>query len=81
MCGAWPHAFAWDGSISLGRHSATVTITVIAQAHAMDFYAMSDAERRRWLDDGLHLTEMGYDVLGRHIARAIERLAAGLKSD
>jgi lysophospholipase L1-like esterase len=47
----------------------------------MDFYAMSDAERRRWLDDGLHLTEMGYDVLGRHIARAIERLAAGLKSD
>jgi lysophospholipase L1-like esterase len=43
------------------------------QATTMDFYNMDDAERSRWLDDGLHFTEFGYDVLGRAIARAIER--------
>jgi lysophospholipase L1-like esterase len=39
----------------------------------MDFYNMDDSERLRWLDDGLHMTEFGYDVLGRAIARAIDR--------
>jgi hypothetical protein len=43
------------------------------QATTMDFYNMDDSERKRWLDDGLHFTEFGYDVLGRAIARAIDR--------
>ncbi|KAF8059432.1 hypothetical protein HT031_005237 [Scenedesmus sp. PABB004] len=56
------------------RRPGGPSITVLdLQAGPMDFYAMDDATRGQWLDDGLHMTETGYDSLGRHIARAIAR--------
>jgi lysophospholipase L1-like esterase len=41
----------------------------------MDFYAMSDDARKQWLDDGLHLTQQGYDNLAGFIAGAINNNA------
>lgn len=41
------------------------------QADRFNFYNMDSSERSRWLDDGLHLTEMAYNTLGRQIARVI----------
>ncbi|WIA15985.1 hypothetical protein OEZ85_012724 [Tetradesmus obliquus] len=56
------------------RRASSPKVAVLnLQATTMDFYNMDDAERSRWLDDGLHLTEFGYDVLGRAVARAIDR--------
>jgi hypothetical protein len=43
----------------------------LLQAGAMDFYAMSDAERSRWLDDGLHLTEYAYDQMGEAVFKEL----------
>lgn len=41
------------------------------QAGAMDFYAMDEGRRKTFLDDGLHMTEYGYDQLAGHIANYI----------
>jgi lysophospholipase L1-like esterase len=37
----------------------------------MDFYAMDEGKRKTFLDDGLHMTEYGYDQLAGHIANYI----------
>jgi lysophospholipase L1-like esterase len=37
----------------------------------MDFYAMDEGRRKTFLDDGLHMTEYGYDQLAGHIANYI----------
>ena len=37
----------------------------------MNFYAMDEGSRKSWLDDGLHMTEYGYDQLASHIAGVI----------
>eukprot|EP00882_Tetradesmus_deserticola_P003561 GHRQ01003769.1.p1 GENE.GHRQ01003769.1~~GHRQ01003769.1.p1 ORF type:complete len:259 (+),score=73.90 GHRQ01003769.1:351-1127(+) len=55
------------------RPGSPKMVVLDLQATVMDFYSMDASERSRWLDDGLHLTEFGYDVLGRAIARTINR--------
>lgn len=37
----------------------------------MNFYNMDAAGRSAYLDDGLHMTEYGYDQLAGHIAGLI----------
>jgi lysophospholipase L1-like esterase len=32
---------------------------------------MDDQERSKWLDDGLHMKEFGYDRLGQLVADAL----------
>lgn len=41
------------------------------QASHFDFYPMSPAERAKWLDDGLHMTELAYDTIGELVAQEI----------
>jgi hypothetical protein len=41
------------------------------QASPFDFYPMSPAERSKWLDDGLHMTEAAYDAVGDLVAKEI----------
>jgi hypothetical protein len=49
---------------------------------AVPYFSMSDANRERYWDDGLHLTPDGYDLMGQKIGIALvsllekERLAA-----
>jgi lysophospholipase L1-like esterase len=38
----------------------------------MDFYAMDENSRKSYLDDGLHMTEYGYDQLAGHIAGLVQ---------
>jgi lysophospholipase L1-like esterase len=38
----------------------------------MNFYSMDEASRKSYLDDGLHMTEHGYDQLAGHIAGLIQ---------
>lgn len=49
----------------LHRHTS-----LCMQSGPLDFYNMSDADRKLWLDDGLHLTPAGYDKLAGYIATA-----------
>ena len=42
-----------------------------AQAGAMNFYSMDEGSRKSYLDDGLHMTEYGYDQLASHISGLI----------
>lgn len=46
-------------------------LCLVAQAGPLNFYAMDSASRSSWLDDGLHMTEYGYDQLAGHIAGVI----------
>jgi lysophospholipase L1-like esterase len=39
----------------------------------INFYDMSEEQRRSWLDDGLHFTAAGYDRLGQRIADTITK--------
>jgi hypothetical protein len=32
---------------------------------------MAPAERSKWLDDGLHMTELAYDTIGQLVAQEI----------
>ena len=32
---------------------------------------MDDQERNKWLDDGLHMKEFGYDSLGQRVASVL----------
>jgi len=43
------------------------------QASPFDFYPMSAEERSKWLDDGLHMTELAYDTIGQLVAQDISR--------
>eukprot|EP00878_Enallax_costatus_P025278 GHUV01027041.1.p1 GENE.GHUV01027041.1~~GHUV01027041.1.p1 ORF type:complete len:215 (+),score=57.33 GHUV01027041.1:2152-2796(+) len=54
-----------------GKQSARI-IVMDLEADRFNFYNMDPSERSRWLDDGLHMTEMGYNILGRQIARVID---------
>lgn len=45
------------------------------QSGPLNFYDMDGATRSQWLDDGLHLTQHGYDQLAGYIADAVARLA------
>lgn len=36
---------------------------------------MSAEERSKWLDDGLHMTEVAYDTVGQLVAQEISRKA------
>lgn len=38
-----------------------------------NFYSMPQQERTKWLDDGLHLTELAYDTVGELVAEEIKR--------
>jgi lysophospholipase L1-like esterase len=38
---------------------------LLLQATVMNFWNMDAAQNMRYLDDGLHLTEEGYDRLGK----------------
>lgn len=38
----------------------------------MNFYSMDENSRKSYLDDGLHMTEYGYDQLAGHIAGLIQ---------
>lgn len=41
------------------------------QSGPMNFYRMDEEQRKRWLDDGLHFTQRGYNKLAQYIAAAI----------
>lgn len=43
----------------------------MAQAGPMNFYSMDENSRKTYLDDGLHMTEYGYDTLAGHISGLI----------
>lgn len=43
------------------------------QASPFDFYPMPPSERSKWLDDGLHMTELAYDTIGDLVAAEIAR--------
>lgn len=47
------------------------TLCVQLQASPFDFYPMAPAERSKWLDDGLHMTELAYDTIGQLVAQEI----------
>jgi len=38
---------------------------------AIPYHSLSDAERRKYWNDGIHLTPAGYDWMGGHIANAL----------
>lgn len=38
-----------------------------------DFYPMPASERTKWLDDGLHMTELAYDTIGEMVAQEISK--------
>jgi lysophospholipase L1-like esterase len=40
----------------------------------MNWFAMSDAQRKSLFDDGLHFTEYGYSVLGGYIADGLRKV-------
>lgn len=39
----------------------------------MEFYGMSGSDRSRWLDDGLHLTQYGYEQLGDFVYQELSK--------
>jgi lysophospholipase L1-like esterase len=49
-------------------------LLLLLQARGLDFYSMSEGERRRLLDDGLHLTGAGYERLGDIVADTIGQM-------
>lgn len=38
-----------------------------------DFYNMPAGDRSKWLDDGLHMTELAYDTIGEMVAAEISK--------
>jgi lysophospholipase L1-like esterase len=57
---------------SLPAASPLFMFMFMAQAGPMNFYSMDENSRKTYLDDGLHMTEYGYDALAGHISGLIQ---------
>lgn len=41
---------------------------------------MSDEERSRYLDDGLHMTEYAYDMIGQYVYETVNALFCSVEN-
>lgn len=50
------------------------------QAGPLDFWKIAESDRSQYLDDGLHMTEMAYDLVGQYVYDAVSALLCSVQN-